>query len=81
MNHTDVILKQGTTRYESLLQQYQASDTFASDPEKTTTSGRLKSSPKYFAKEKLGKYYPLSQQAILPPLTRRQKKRCKQDIA
>ncbi len=72
LNHTDVILKQGTTRYASLLQQYRASDTLASNVEKTTT-GRRKSSPKYFAKEKLGKYYPLSQQTTLRPLTRRQK--------
>ena len=40
---------------------------------KKTTTGRLKSSPKYFAKEKLGKYYLLSQQTTLRSLTRRQK--------
>ena len=34
LNHTDVILKQGTTRYASLLQQYRASDTLASNVEK-----------------------------------------------
>ena len=42
--------------------------------EKTST-GRPKSSLKYFAKEKLGKYYPLSQETPWRrPLTKRQKK-------